>query len=173
MNSGLPPGPRSRNSLLPQPTSPSSAPSSTPMTHAEVGRRMTPQGAQEYFLRVVPSLERDIGELRKRLEEQTERNENLSHAMGLLTAQLLGAYAEIERLRDLHSRDRASHEELRASLIPGGGTDRIYRLFRALIDLSPQEVTEYLVHRKEVHAILTGLRSVLGVDGGRGDRRSG
>jgi hypothetical protein len=131
------------------------------MTHAEVGRRMTPQGAQEYFLRVLPSLEREIGELRKRLEEQQARSDNLAHAMGLLTAQLFAAYAELERLRDLVA-ERLPADELRRSLVPGAaGTDRIYRLFRALVELSPQEATEYMVRRREVHDILTGLRQVL------------
>lgn len=134
---------------------------------------MTPQGAQEYFLRVVPTLEREIAELRKRLEEQTTRNDNLSNAMGLLTAQLLGAFAEIERLRDLCAVDRPSLNAFRAETPTGAGADRIYRLFRALIEISPQEATEYLVRRKEVHAILTGLRSVLRSDGGQDDRRSG
>jgi hypothetical protein len=146
-------------------------PSTTPMTHADVGRRMTPQGAQEYFLRVVPSMEREIGELRKRLEEQTERNDNLSHAMGLLTAQLLAAYAETERLRDLAAGERGHPDALRPT--PTVTADRIYKLFRALIELSPQEATEYLVRRKDVHAILTGLRAVLLPQGPRGGGRSG
>ncbi len=134
-------------------------PSTTPMTHAEVGRRMTPQGAQEYFLRVVPSMEREIGELRRRIDDQTARNDNLSQAMGLLTAQLLSAYAEVERLRDLAVSAGGAREELRtASTITA---DRVYKLFRALVELSPQEATEYMVRRKDVHAILTGLRAVL------------
>ena len=51
--------------------------------------------------------------------------------------------------------------------------DRIYKLFRALIELSPQEATEYMVRRKDVHAILTGLRAVLLPQGPRGGGRSG
>lgn len=137
----------------------------TPATHAEVGRRMTPQGAQEYFVRVVPSLEREIGELRQELDQQRERNDNLSHAMGLLTAQLLGAYAEIDRLRELVGRasvDDISREELRRAMPANPpSTDRIYKLFRALMELSPQEVSEYLVRRREVYSVLTALRQVL------------
>lgn len=161
MNSAPPPGPRGRTSI-PPPVIPSSA---SPASHAEVGRRMTPQGAQEYFVRVVPTLEREIAELRQQLEQQVERNDNLSHAMGLLTAQLLNAYGEIERLRELLGRASVgdiSREELRrATPATGPTTDRVYRLFRALVELTPQEATEYLVRRREVHAILTGLRQVL------------
>ena len=161
MTSAPPPGPRGRTSI-PPPVIPSSP---TPATHADIGRRLTPQGAQEYFLRVVPSLEREIGELRQDLEQQRERNDNLSHAMGLLTAQLLGAYAEVERLRELVGRasvDDITREELRRSMPANApSTDRIYKLFRALIELSPQEASEFLVRRREVHAILTGLRQVL------------
>lgn len=138
---------------------------------------MTAQGAQEYFLRVVPSLEREIGDLRRQLEEQRERNDNLSHAMGLLTAQLLAAYADLERLRDVvatGASERVSREELRRSMPPATGGDRVYRLFRALVELTPQEAAEYLVRRKEVHGILTGLRQVLLGDEARdGAKRAG